>query len=170
MLLDLGDLQIRSWRKSDLNALLRHANNAKIAANLRDQFPHPYTRRDAIEYLNFVRDQRPERAFALQYQEEAVGGLGFQIGLDISRVSAELGYWVSEVCWGRGFATRAVTALTDWAFAEYKVTRVFAFVFSHNGASIRVLEKAGFQREGLLRRSAIKNGVILDQLMYAKVR
>ncbi len=170
MLLDLGDLQIRTWRKSDLEALLRHANNAKIAANLRDQFPHPYTRRDAIEYLNFMRDQRPERSFALQYNEEAIGGLGFQIGVDISRVSAELGYWVSEAYWGRGFATRAVNALTDWAFAEYKLTRVFALVFSYNASSIRVLEKAGFEPEGLLRRSAIKNGVILDQLMYAKVR
>src|SRR5579884_3969716 len=112
MLLDLGDLQIRSWRKSDLEALLRHANNAKIAANLRDQFPHPYTRRDGIEYLAFVREQRPERAFALQHGEEAIGGLGFQIGVDISRVSAEIGYWVSEPYWGRGFATRAVSAIT----------------------------------------------------------
>lgn len=170
MLLDLGDLQVRSWRKSDLDALLRHANNAKIAANLRDQFPHPYTRRDAIEYLSFVRDQRPERAFAIQYNEEAIGGLGFQIGVDISRVSAEIGYWISEAYWGRGFATRAVSAVTDWAFSEYKLTRVFALVFAYNVSSIRVLEKAGFQREGVLRRSAVKNGVILDQLIYAQVR
>ena len=170
MLLDLGDLQIRSWRKSDLDALLRHANNAKIAANLRDQFPHPYTRREAIDYLNFVREQRPERAFALQYNDEAIGGVAFQVGLDISRVSAEIGYWVGEACWGRGFATRAVRAVTEWAFTEYKLTRVFALVFSHNAASIRVLEKAGFEPEGTLRRSAIKGGVILDQLMYSKVR
>lgn len=170
MLLDLGDLQVRSWRKSDLDALLRHANNAKIAANLRDQFPHPYTRRDAIEYLSFVRDQRPERAFAIQYNEEAIGGLGFQIGVDISRVSAEIGYWISEAYWGRGFATRAVSAVTDWAFSEYKLTRVFALVFAYNVSSIRVLEKAGFQRESVLRRSAVKNGVILDQLIYAQVR
>ena len=170
MLLDLGDLQVRSWRKSDLDALLRHANNAKIAANLRDQFPHPYTRRDAIEYLNFVRDQRPERAFALQYKDEAIGGLGFQIGLDIARVSGEIGYWVGESYWGRGFATRALRAITDWAFAEYKLTRVFALVFSHNTPSIRVLEKAGYQREGVLRRSAVKGGMILDQFMYSKVR
>lgn len=170
MLLDLRDLQIRSWRKSDLEPLLRHANNAKIAANLRDQFPYPYMRRDALEYLNFVRDQRPERAFALQYNDEAIGGLGFQIGLDISRVSAEIGYWISEAYWGRGFATRAVSAVADWAFTEYKLTRVFALVFSHNAPSIRVLEKSGFQREGVLRRSAVKNGVILDQWMYAKVR
>ena len=102
MLLDLGDLQIRSWRKSDLDALLRHANNAKIAANLRDQFPHPYTRRDAIDYLDFVRDQRPERAFAVQHSGEAIGGLGFQIGVDIGRVSAEVGYWISEALLGPG--------------------------------------------------------------------
>jgi len=170
MLLDLGDLQIRSWRKSDLDALLRHANNAKIAANLRDQFPHPYTRRDAIEYLNFVRDQRPERAFAIQHNDEAIGGLGFQIGVDISRVSAEIGYWISEAYWGRGFATRAVAGVTEWAFSEYKLTRVFALVFAYNAPSIRVLEKAGFQREGVLRRSALKNGVVLDQWIYAKVR
>ena len=170
MLLDLGDLQIRSWRKSDLDALLRHANNAKIAANLRDQFPHPYTRRDAIDYLDFVRDQRPERAFAVQHSGEAIGGLGFQVGVDIGRVSAEMGYWISEAYWGRGFATRAVGAISEWAFAEYKLTRVFALVFSHNAPSIRVLEKAGFQCEGILRRSAVKNGVVLDQMMYAKVR
>lgn len=170
MLLDLGDLQVRSWRKSDLDALLRHANNAKIAANLRDQFPHPYTRRAAIDYLDFVREQAPERSFAMQYGGEAVGGIGFQIGVDISRVSAEIGYWLSESCWDRGLTTRAVQATSDWAFDAYKVSRVFALVFSHNTASIRVLEKAGFEREGVLRRSAIKNGVILDQLLYAKIR
>lgn len=170
MLLDLGDLQVRSWRKSDLDALLRHANNAKIAANLRDQFPHPYTRRDAIDYLNFVRDQRPERAFAIQHKEEAIGGLGFQIGLDISRVSAEIGYWIGEAYWGHGFATRAVIAAAEWAFSEYKLTRVFALVFAYNAPSIRVLEKAGFLREGVLRRSAVKNGVILDQVIFAKTK
>jgi ribosomal-protein-alanine N-acetyltransferase len=170
MLLDLGDFKVRSWRKSDLEALLRHANNEKIAANLRDQFPHPYTRRAGMDYLEFVREQVPERSFAMEYDGEAVGGIGFQIGIDIARVSAEIGYWLGESCWGRGLTTRAVTAISDWSFDSYKVTRVFALVFSHNTQSIRVLEKAGFECEGVLRRSAIKNGVILDQVMYAKVR
>jgi len=76
---------------------------------------------------------------------------------------------VSESFWGRGFASRAARALSEWAFDEYKLTRVFALVFSHNLASVRVLEKAGFQCEGLMRRSAIKNGVVLDQLLYAKL-
>ncbi len=170
MLLELGDLKVRSWRKDDLQALLRHANNAKIAANLRDQFPHPYTRREGIDFLDFARSQEPECAFAIEHGDEAVGGVGFLVGRDIARMSAEMGYWLSEDFWGRGIATRAVTAMSEWAFDNYKLTRVFAMAFAHNAGSIRVLEKAGFVREGVMRRSAIKNGVIVDQMLFAKVR
>jgi RimJ/RimL family protein N-acetyltransferase len=170
MLLDLGDLKIRSWRKDDLKALLQHANNQKIAANLRDQFPHPYTRRDGIDFLDYAHTQEPECSFAIEHGGEAVGGVGFLVGRDIARISAEMGYWLAEEFWGRGFASRAVTAMSDWAFDNYRLTRIFAMAFAHNAASIRVLEKAGFEREGLLRRSAIKNGVVLDQILFAKVR
>jgi [ribosomal protein S5]-alanine N-acetyltransferase len=170
MLLDLGDLQIRTWRKSDLEALLRYANNPKIAANLRDQFPYPYTRRDAIEYLNYVRMFEIPMSFAMEHGGEAIGGIGFKLGTDIARLSVEMGYWLGEPFWGRGFATRAVTACSDWAFESYNVVRIFATVFSENVPSIRVLEKSGFVHEGVLRRSAIKNGAILDQVMFAKVR
>jgi RimJ/RimL family protein N-acetyltransferase len=170
MLLELSDLKVRSWRKDDLQALLRHANNAKIAANLRDQFPHPYTRRDGIDFLDFARSQEPECAFAIEFGDEAVGGVGFLVGRDIARMSAEMGYWLSEDFWGRGIATRAVTAMSEWAFDHYKLTRVFAMAFAHNSASIRVLEKSGFEREGVMRRSAIKNGAIVDQVLFAKVR
>lgn len=170
MQLDLGDVRMRSWRKDDLNALLRHANNPRIAANLRDQFPHPYTRRDALDYLNFVRVSNPETAFAIEYGGEAIGGIGFKLGLDIARLSAEMGYWLSESYWNRGLTTRAVAAASDWAFGHYNLVRIFATAFCHNAASIRVLEKAGFQREGIMRRSAVKDGVILDQVLFAKVR
>jgi RimJ/RimL family protein N-acetyltransferase len=170
MLLELGDLKVRSWRKDDLKALVLHANNAKIAANLRDQFPHPYTRRDAIDFLDYAHTQEPESSFAIELGGEAVGGVGFLLGRDIARISAEMGYWLSEGFWGRGIATRAVTAMSDWAFDNYKLTRVFAMAFAHNAASIRVLEKAGFEREGLMRRSAVKNGDILDQILFAKVK
>jgi RimJ/RimL family protein N-acetyltransferase len=81
-----------------------------------------------------------------------------------------MGYWLAEPLWGRGLTTRAVIAASEWAFDSYKIIRIFATVFSHNVASVRVLEKSGFEREGILRRSAIKNGVILDQVLYAKLR
>ena len=170
MLLDLGDLRVRSWRKNDLEALVRYANNANVAANLRDQFPHPYTRFAAAAYLVEVSSADVETSFAVEYAGEAVGGIGFKLGTDISRLSAEMGYWLGEPYWGRGLTTRAVLATSDWAFENYKLIRVFAMAFSHNVGSMRVLEKAGFAREGILRRSAIKNGVLLDQVLYAKVR
>jgi RimJ/RimL family protein N-acetyltransferase len=170
MLLDLGDLRVRGWRREDLESLLRYANNSKIAANLRDQFPHPYTRRDAVDYLNYVRAMDAPMSFALEYGGEAIGGIGFKLGSDIARLSLEMGYWLAEPFWGRGFTTRAVTATSDWAFDGYKVVRIFAMTFAHNAASMRVLEKSGFQREGIMQRSAVKNGVILDQVLYAKVR
>lgn len=170
MLLDLGDLHIRNWRKSDLNALLQYANNRKIAANLRDQFPHPYTRRDGLDYLTYVRESDIPMSFAIEHRGEAIGGIGFKLGTDIARISVEMGYWLGEPFWGRGIATRAVQATSDWAFDAYRVVRIFATVFGHNVASMRVLEKAGFMQEGVMRRSAIKNGVILDQVLYAKVK
>jgi RimJ/RimL family protein N-acetyltransferase len=170
MLLDLDALKVRSWRRDDLKSLVLHANNPKIAANLRDQFPHPYTRRDAIDFLDYAQSQEPECSFAIEYSGEAVGGVGFLIGRDIAHISAEMGYWLSEELWGRGIVTRAVAAMSEWAFDNYKLTRVFAMAFAHNAASIRVLEKAGFEREGMMRRSAIKNGVVLDQILFAKVR
>jgi [ribosomal protein S5]-alanine N-acetyltransferase len=170
MLLDLGDLRIRLWHRSDLDALLRYADNPKIAGNLRDQFPHPYTRRDALDYLNYVRAMDVPMSFAIEYGGEAIGGIGFKLGIDIARLSVEMGYWLGEPFWGRGLTSRAVAAASDWAFDGYEVVRIFATVFAHNTPSMRVLEKAGFTQEGILRRSAIKNGVILDQVLYARVR
>ena len=170
MLLDLGDLRVREWRREDIECLVRYANNANVAANLRDQFPHPYTRREGIEYLNYIRSMQVRTAFAIEFEGEAIGGVGFKQGSDIARLSMEMGYWLAEPFWGRGLTTRAVTASSDWAFEYYKVVRLFAMVFAHNAASMRVLEKSGFEREGVMRRSAIKNGVILDQVLYAKLR
>ena len=170
MLLDLGDVKVRSWHKDDLKFLVKHANNAKIAANLRDQFPHPYTRRDGIDYLNHVRQMQVETSFAIEFDSGPIGGVGFLLGADIARISAEMGYWLGEMYWGRGFATRVVQATSEWAFDNYKLTRIFATAFSHNVGSMRVLEKAGFAREGVMRSSAIKYGVVLDQVLYAKLR
>jgi len=170
MLLDLGDLRVRSWRKNDLDALVRYANNPKIAANLRDQFPHPYTRAAAAAYLSDMRAAEVETSFAVEYASEAIGGIGFKLGTDIARLSAEMGYWLGEPFWGGGLTTRAVLATSEWAFENYHLTRIFAMAFSHNVGSMRVLEKAGFEREGILRRSAVKNGMVLDRVLYAKVR
>jgi RimJ/RimL family protein N-acetyltransferase len=156
---------VRSWRAADAESLTRYANNRRIWDNLRDLFPHPYTIRAARDYLQFVK-KTPETSFAIDVRGEAVGGVGFVLKTDVERVSAEIGYWLGEPFWGKGIATAALTAVTQHAIATHGLTRIYALPFAHNLASCRVLEKAGYVLEGRLRRSAIKNGVVIDQMQY----
>lgn len=167
MTLTLTRCQVRSWRADDLASLVAHADNRRIWINLRDRFPHPYTMRAGREFLRLMQAQRPETAFAIAVDGSAVGGIGFVMLADIERVSAEIGYWLGEPFWGRGIATEAVIATTRYAIETFGLTRVFAVPLASNLASCRVLEKAGYTLEGRLRRSAIKDGRIVDQLQYA---
>ena len=169
MRLELETCCVRSWETGDLASLVEHADNRRIWENLRDRFPHPYTRRDGLTFLRRVKDVWPETTFAIDVSGKAVGGIGFVLQQDVERVSAEIGYWLGEPYWGRGICTEALRAVTRFAIAEHGLTRVFAVPFAHNTASCRVLAKAGFRVEGHLRRSAIKDGRIVDQLLYAYV-
>jgi RimJ/RimL family protein N-acetyltransferase len=170
MRLSLGVCDVRSWRPGDAAAIVTHANNRNVWINLRDRFPHPYTGRDARRFLASVIGARPERSFAIDVDGTAVGGIGFRVQRDVERVGAELGYWLGEPYWGRGIATAAVRAVTEHALDTHGLLRVFALPFAHNRASARVLEKAGFALEGVLRSSAIKDGRVVDQLLYARIR
>ena len=152
---------------SDLDSLVRYADNRKIWLNLRDRFPHPYTRRDGQRFLRTMLESDPETAFAIIVNDEAVGGIGFVLLQDVERVSAEIGYWLGEPLWGRGITSEALIAVTNYAVEKHGLTRLFAVPFAHNVASCRVLEKAGYAVEGRLRRSAIKDGRIIDQVQYA---
>lgn len=158
---------------SDADSLLRHANNPKIAARLRDRFPHPYTAENAQQYLE--RDARRsvdgnEFVFAIEVDGQAVGGIGIIRGADIERVSAELGYWLGEEYWGRGIVTAAIKNFAPWIMDRYRLSRLHADCFTDNPASSRVLEKAGFTRESTKRRAAIKHGEIKDMHVYVMVR
>jgi [ribosomal protein S5]-alanine N-acetyltransferase len=168
--LDLGPCTLRSWRSGDEDSLVRHADDRDVWINLRDRFPHPYTRDDARAWLRLVADSTPETNFAVAVAGEAVGGIGITLQDDVSRRSAEIGYWLGRSYWGRGIATAAVRALTDWAFAHFDLCRLYAGVFEWNPASARVLEKAGYVLEGRLRRSVTKDGRTIDQLLHALVR
>lgn len=167
MHLILKSCEVRRWQTGDVDSLVRYANNRNIWLNLRDRFPHPYTRRDGREFIRQTRDTRPETAFAIAVSGEAVGGIGFMLQSDVDRVSAEIGYWLGEPLWGRGITTEALVAVTRYAIETHGLTRLYALPFAWNAPSCRVLEKAGYVLEGRLRRSAIKDGRVTDQLQYA---
>ncbi|HZT75964.1 MAG TPA: GNAT family protein [Vicinamibacterales bacterium] len=167
MRLVLDCCTVRSWEFSDVDTVPTYANNFKIWMNLRDAFPHPYTKQSARDWIRGVKQRPPETSFAIAVDEEAVGGIGFVMHNDVERVSAEIGYWLGEPFWGRGIVTAALRAVTAYAIETHGLTRVFAVPFAWNAASCRVLEKAGYALEGRLRKSAIKDGKLTDQLQYA---
>lgn len=170
MEIDLARGQVRSWRLRDRASLVRHANNRNVWINLRDRFPHPYTEVDARNWLECVLDRVPETNFAIAVGGEAVGGIGFMLQQDVAYRSAEIGYWLGEDHWGRGLATDALKAITEYAFSHHDLCRIYAHVFEWNLASARVLEKAGYLFEGRLKKSVTKDGQTIDQLMYAITR
>lgn len=136
---------------------------------MRDAFPRPFTIERAREFIASARAAKPETRLAIEVDRAAVGGIGIALHSDIERVSAELGYWLGESFWGRGIMSEAVRAMTRHAVETFQLTRVFAVPFESNVASHRLLEKAGYLLEGRLRRCAIKEGKVIDQLLYAFV-
>ena len=170
MRIEIGQFIIRDWRQGDADALVRYADNLKIAANLRDGFPSPYTRSDAESFLRSVTANTPHTVFAIATEAEAIGCIGLMLGQDVHRLTAELGYWLAEPYWGQGIMTSAVIAVTDLGFQDFGLNRIHAEPYASNRASARVLEKARFRFEGRLRASVVKNGKVLDQCVYAKVR
>lgn len=160
---------MRPWRKADADAIVRHANNLAIARQLRDRFPHPYTVRHAVEFLEYATSAKPTTNFAIEVEGEAVGGVGFVPGSDVERYSAEIGYWLGESLWRRGIATESVVLVSDFAFTNAQILRLFALPFADNAASRRVLEKAGYLCEGILRSSAVKFGEPRDQALYSRI-
>jgi ribosomal-protein-alanine N-acetyltransferase len=169
MELTLKSCVVRSWRTTDAEPMARIADNRKIWLNLRDAFPHPYVLRDAREFIKMARTRTPETMFAIAVDGQPAGGIGFVLHPDVERVSAEIGYWLGEPFWGRGIATEALAAVTRHAIQAHGLTRIYALPFARNAASCRVLEKAGYALEARLRRSSIKDSVIIDQLQYAFV-
>lgn len=165
----LTTCRLRSWQVSDAPSIHRHADNRKIWLNLRDGFPHPYTLDHAHAFIAAAMAAVPECRFAIVVDDAAVGSIGFQLHPDVERVSAEIGYWLAEAYWGRGIMTEALAAVTEHAIREHHLTRVYAVPYAWNDASFRVLEKAGYVCEGRMRRSAIKDGQVIDQLLYAFV-
>jgi ribosomal-protein-alanine N-acetyltransferase len=167
----VGEMTLRSWSRSDLGALVRYANNRNVWLNLRNLFPHPYTPADAQKWIERCEASSwPTQHFAIELNQEAIGGIGCELLGDVHCKTAEIGYWLGEPFWGRGIATDAVKQMTEYAFTTFDLERLQATVFGWNAASARVLEKAAYQLEGRLHQSIFKDGRLTDSLLYARLR
>jgi RimJ/RimL family protein N-acetyltransferase len=163
----MTNFELRKWQASDLDSLVKHANNINVAKFLTNQFPHPYTKADGERFLETAMSHNPVRIFAIVVEGEAVGAIGAFPQDDIHCMNAEMGYWLSEEFWGRGIVTEAIKRTVEYCFQTFPVSRIFARPFGNNPASQRILEKAGFRLESRFDKILLKNGELLDELVYA---
>ena len=160
------DFILRHWNNNDIDSLFEHANNAEIARFMTDSFPHPYSKEAGMRFIEFATKDNPIHIFAIDINGKAVGGIGIHPQSDIMRMNAELGYWLGEKYWGNGILPRAIPQIIKFAFETYDISRIYARPFGNNIRSQRVLEKCGFNLEARIEKNIIKNGEMLDELIY----
>lgn len=164
-------LSIRPWEADDAPVIVEALSDTGVTDNLRDGLPKPYTEADARDYIAFAQTAgEGAYVFAIVADGETVGSIQLTRQQNIHRRTAELGYYVVRRRWGSGICTEAVRQICRFAFENTDLLRVFAEPFAENAASCRVLEKAGFKLEGVLRQNAVKNGEVRDMRLYSLVR
>ena len=162
---------LRKWRPEDAGSIVKYADNKKIADNLRDGFPHPYSLSDAQNFIkNIGSDSDGRICLAIEIGGEAAGSIGVFAKEDVYIKSAEIGYWLGEPFWGQGVITDAIREICGLAFGKFDIVRIYAEPYAYNTGSRRALEKAGFALEGVLKKSVCKNGEIFDSCIYALVK
>lgn len=163
----MPDIIIRNLRETDAENLAKYGNNKKIWDNMRDYFPNPYKLEDGVSFIKMIQEKEPITTFAISYEDELVGIIGYNLQTDIYRHSAEIGYWLAEPFWGRGFISKAIKLTIEHAFSVMDIKRLYTTVFEHNLASKRVLEKTGFVYEGKGINAVVKNGEYYNDLRYS---
>jgi len=160
-------IKLRRLEHSDKTQMAKLANNKKIWDNVRDAFGHPYSEQNAEDFIKQQSKSHTEQVFAIVRNGELCGLIGLIFQKDVYRKSAEIGYWLGEAFWGQGIATKAVESIVQYAFEDLKLIRIFAGAFEYNVGSMNVLEKNGFQKEGIARMAVFKNGKFWDEHRYA---
>ncbi len=167
-------LVLRPLEPGDAEAVRRLADNPRVSEHLLTM-PSPYTIADAHRIIASTR--RPVSSggwanWAIVHGEggsaELVGVIGLR--LEANQRRAEVGYWLGEAYWGRGFVPEALRAVVGWAFEGLGLNKVWAGRFAENAASGRVLEKVGFRLEGTLREHLQRGGRFRDDVVYGLLK
>ena len=161
---------LRALRSDDAPALQRHADDEAVWRNLFEGFPRPYALADASAWCEG--GWRISGAvWAITVDGELVGCISVRADQGWLRCNAEVGYWIGRAHWKRGIASEALRRVTEWAWSALpELTRLYAPIFSFNVGSQAVARHCGYRFEGELRKSAIKDGRVIDRSQYAAYR
>jgi ribosomal-protein-alanine N-acetyltransferase len=158
---------LREYSDSDLDRLVRLANNESVSRYLVYTFPYPYSKNDGEWWISTGSRLNGAITRVVEHQGQLVGSVGISPQIGWRSHLAEIGYWIAEEYWGRGMATAALTQMTDYAFKNLPLRKLYAAVLAPNVASMRVLAKCGYVCEGILKREVQKQGIYFDTHHYA---
>ncbi len=161
---------LRKLTRDDLPRMANLANNEKIGRNLRDGFPYPYTFKDAEHFFELFTGTPSLIVFAIEFNGEYVGNISLSLGQNIYRKSAEIGYFIGEDYWNKGIVTKAVKLITKYGFENLDINRIHTGIYEWNPSSMKVLEKCGFQKEGVFKKSVFKCNMLVDEHRYALLK
>ena len=164
---------LRPYRKGDEKSLQENINDANVTRFMSSRIPFPYKIKDAKWWINrslkLRRMKKPSAVnFAIEVNGKVVGGMGVEYSNERHR--AEIGYWLGKKYWNRGIMAEAVKLTTNFGFKKLKLKRIFATVFPKNKISAYILEKNGYKLEGIMKKYHVKNGKLIDALLYAKTK
>jgi len=159
-------IKLRVYKESDAENLVLHGNNFEVAKFMADRFPYPYTIYNAKEFIQLALSHTPTRMFAVDLNGECIGGAGVHLMDDIFVKNAELGYWLGQEHWGKGYGAQILHQLSTYAFGSFPIDRLFCRVFGNNIRSLKLVEKAGFVQEAHFVKTLWKNNEALDEYIY----
>jgi [ribosomal protein S5]-alanine N-acetyltransferase len=161
-------------RQTDKPYFVKYLNDAEISANTL-QIPHPYTEGDAEFFLKLSSDNLRKHKQVVNWairdeNGDLIGGIGRMMKSDMgSKHKDEIGYWLAQPFRSQGIMTEVVQVFCDYLHQNFNIIRIEAVIFPHNSASMRVVEKAGFEREAYCRKYHIKKGEPIDGVMFVKI-
>ncbi len=165
-------LKLRPFTISDVDDVLEYTNDSEWAEYQVNIPPVPHTREDVETLVAMFSDPSNWEAlqiFAIELESKVIGEIYLnQRDEDRQNERAELGFSLSRQHWGKGLMTEAAHAVINWAFQTYSFNRMFATCDPRNSRSIRVMEKLGMSREGILRNHLKWNGELRD-VMYSSI-
>lgn len=168
-------INLTPFLAEDKHHLVQYLNDPVIRRDTL-RIPIPYTDEAAASWLITVAENREklgmEANWVIRHHKNGfLGSIGRALINNGESHLDEIGYWLAAPFRGQGIMTAVVQAYSTWLFDQHPdLVRIEANVFPHNPASVRVLEKAGFEREGYSRKLHCKNGVFLDSIRMAKIR
>jgi len=161
-------ISLRPFIAADAAPLVQLLNNPNVTRYLSSRLPTPYTAEDAQWWIDSGSQVGLIRAITVE--QVLIGCIGAEPGTFEEAHSSEIGYWIGEHYWGKGYVSQALSEMTACLFAGSDCSRIVAPVFDPNVGSMRVLEKCGYRREGIARRGAFKNGQYYDKHIFAKLK